>query len=54
MILNIVIYFVRLIIEACIMPLIKVQTFVSAPLKAEVETMLLSLSTKLAKHLGKS
>jgi phenylpyruvate tautomerase len=35
------------------MPLIKVQTSVSAPQKAEVETMLLSLSAKLAKHLGK-
>jgi phenylpyruvate tautomerase len=35
------------------MPLIKVQTSVSAPQKAEVESMLLSLSTKLAKHLGK-
>ena len=36
-----------------IMPLIKVQTSVSAPEKAEVETMLLNLSAKLAKHLGK-
>lgn len=35
------------------MPLIKVQTSVSAPQKAEVEAMLLSLSGKLAKHLGK-
>lgn len=35
------------------MPLIKVQTSVSAPQKSEVETMLLSLSSKLAKHLGK-
>jgi phenylpyruvate tautomerase len=36
-----------------IMPLIKVQTSVSAPKKAEVEAMLLNLSAKLAKHLGK-
>ncbi len=35
------------------MPLIKVQTSVSAPEKAEVEAMLKSLSAKLAKHLGK-
>ncbi|WP_341525582.1 phenylpyruvate tautomerase MIF-related protein [Nostoc sp. UHCC 0302] len=35
------------------MPLIKVQTSVSAPQKTEVESMLLSLSAKLAKHLGK-
>jgi phenylpyruvate tautomerase len=35
------------------MPLIKVQTSVSAPAKADVETMLKSLSSKLAKHLGK-
>lgn len=35
------------------MPLIKVQTSVSAPEKADVETMLKSLSSKLAKHLGK-
>ncbi|QSJ15363.1 hypothetical protein JYQ62_26435 [Nostoc sp. UHCC 0702] len=35
------------------MPLIKVQTSVSAVQKAEVEAMLLSLSAKLAKHLGK-
>lgn len=35
------------------MPLIKVQTSVSTPQKAEVEAMLLSLSGKLAKHLGK-
>jgi phenylpyruvate tautomerase len=35
------------------MPLIKVQTSVSAPVKADVETMLKSLSSKLAKHLGK-
>ncbi|MBD2472679.1 phenylpyruvate tautomerase MIF-related protein [Nostoc sp. FACHB-145] len=35
------------------MPLIKVQTSVSAPAKSEVETMLKSLSSKLAKHLGK-
>ncbi|BBD58986.1 macrophage migration inhibitory factor family protein [Nostoc sp. HK-01] len=35
------------------MPLIKVQTSVSAPAKPEVETMLKSLSGKLAKHLGK-
>jgi phenylpyruvate tautomerase PptA (4-oxalocrotonate tautomerase family) len=35
------------------MPLIKVQTSVSAPEKTQVETMLKSLSAKLAKHLGK-
>ncbi|MDB9372456.1 phenylpyruvate tautomerase MIF-related protein [Nodularia sphaerocarpa] len=35
------------------MPLIKVQTSVSAPQKADVETMLKNLSSKLAKHLGK-
>ncbi|WP_066376741.1 MULTISPECIES: phenylpyruvate tautomerase MIF-related protein [unclassified Anabaena] len=35
------------------MPLIKVQTSVSAPAKAEIETMLKSLSAKLANHLGK-
>ncbi len=35
------------------MPLIKVQTSVSAPEKGEVETMLKSLSAKLAKHTGK-
>jgi len=35
------------------MPLIKVQTSVSAPGKAEVEAMLKSLSAKLAKHTGK-
>ncbi|WP_193197907.1 phenylpyruvate tautomerase MIF-related protein [Nostoc sp. MG11] len=35
------------------MPLIKVQTSVSAPQKAEIETILLSLSAKLAKYLGK-
>ncbi|MEA5582015.1 phenylpyruvate tautomerase MIF-related protein [Nodularia harveyana UHCC-0300] len=35
------------------MPLIKVQTSVSAPAKADVETLLKSLSSKLAKHLGK-
>ncbi|WP_414572871.1 phenylpyruvate tautomerase MIF-related protein [Nostoc sp. CCY 9925] len=35
------------------MPLIKVQTSASAPQKAEIESMLLSLSGKLSKHLGK-
>jgi phenylpyruvate tautomerase PptA (4-oxalocrotonate tautomerase family) len=35
------------------MPLIKVQTSVTAPAKSEVETILKSLSAKLAKHLGK-
>ncbi|MEB3831926.1 phenylpyruvate tautomerase MIF-related protein [Phormidium sp. CCY1219] len=35
------------------MPLIKVQTSVSAPAKADVENMLKQLSANLAKHLGK-
>jgi phenylpyruvate tautomerase len=35
------------------MPLIKVQTSVSAPDKSELETMLKSLSAALAKHTGK-
>jgi phenylpyruvate tautomerase len=35
------------------MPLIKVQTSVSAPEKSAVEGLLKSLSAKLAKHLGK-
>ncbi|MEH2165855.1 MAG: phenylpyruvate tautomerase MIF-related protein [Nostoc sp.] len=35
------------------MPLIKVQTSASSPEKAEIESMLLNLSAKLAKHLGK-
>ena len=35
------------------MPLIKVQTSVSAPEKASVETMLKALSGKLAQHTGK-
>ncbi|WP_017318894.1 phenylpyruvate tautomerase MIF-related protein [Mastigocladopsis repens] len=35
------------------MPLIKVQTSVSAPLGEEVEAMLKSLSAKLARHTGK-
>ncbi|MDZ7960208.1 MAG: phenylpyruvate tautomerase MIF-related protein [Aulosira sp. DedQUE10] len=35
------------------MPLIKVQTSVSAPERTEVETLLKSLSAKLAKHLAK-
>jgi phenylpyruvate tautomerase len=35
------------------MPLIKIQTSVSAPAKSEVETMLKGLSVKLAKHTGK-
>ncbi|NJN56051.1 MAG: hypothetical protein HC879_00385 [Leptolyngbyaceae cyanobacterium SL_5_9] len=35
------------------MPLIKVQTSVSAPEKSEVESLLKSLSKSLSKHLGK-
>lgn len=35
------------------MPLIKVQTSLSAPAKDDVESMLLSLSSKLASHLSK-
>lgn len=35
------------------MPLIKVQTSVSAPEKAEIESILKTLSAKLAKHTGK-
>lgn len=35
------------------MPLIKVQTSVSAPEKAEIEAMLKNLSAKLAKHTSK-
>lgn len=35
------------------MPLIKVQTSVSAPEKAEIQTLLKGLSSSLAKHLGK-
>lgn len=35
------------------MPLIKVQTSVSAPAKSEVEALLKQLSASLAKHLGK-
>ncbi len=35
------------------MPLIKVQTSVSALEKSEIETLLKSLSAKLSKHLGK-
>ena len=35
------------------MPVIKIQTSVSAPPKADVEAMLKNLSSKLAKHLGK-
>ncbi|MFB2834298.1 phenylpyruvate tautomerase MIF-related protein [Floridanema evergladense] len=35
------------------MPLIKVQTSVTAPEKAEVESLLKTLSSGLAKHLGK-
>ena len=34
------------------MPLIKVQTSISAPEKSEVEAMLKSLSANLAKHIG--
>ncbi|WP_414527911.1 hypothetical protein [Nodularia chucula] len=33
------------------MPFIKIQTSVSKPAKADVEMMLKSLSSKLAKHL---
>jgi phenylpyruvate tautomerase PptA (4-oxalocrotonate tautomerase family) len=36
------------------MPLIKVQTSLAAPAKADVESMLLNLSGKLSTHLGKS
>lgn len=35
------------------MPLIKVQTSAAAPAKNDVEALLLSLSSKLATHLGK-
>ena len=35
------------------MPLIKVQTSVAAPEKAQVESMLKDLSSSLASHLGK-
>ncbi|MBW4646407.1 MAG: hypothetical protein KME23_26025 [Goleter apudmare HA4340-LM2] len=35
------------------MPLIKVQTSVTAPEQAEIEVLLKSLSAKLAKHTGK-
>lgn len=35
------------------MPLIKVQTSVAAPNKADIESMLKGLSAKLAKHTGK-
>ncbi|MBD2209442.1 hypothetical protein H6G27_06085 [Nostoc linckia FACHB-104] len=35
------------------MPLIKVQTSVAAPERTEIESLLKSLSAKLAKHLGK-
>ncbi|MBE9181488.1 hypothetical protein IQ268_23280 [Oculatella sp. LEGE 06141] len=35
------------------MPLIKIQTSVTAPAKTEVEAMLKRLSASLAKHLGK-
>ena len=35
------------------MPLIKVQSSIAAPDKAQVESLLSSLSAKLAKHLGK-
>ncbi len=35
------------------MPLIKVQSSISTPEKAEVEEMLKTLSSKLAKHTGK-
>jgi phenylpyruvate tautomerase PptA (4-oxalocrotonate tautomerase family) len=35
------------------MPLIKVQTSVTAPAKADAEAMLKDLSASLAKHLGK-
>jgi phenylpyruvate tautomerase len=39
--------------ELITMPLIKVQTSVSAPETAEVTALLKTLSAKLAKHLGK-
>jgi phenylpyruvate tautomerase PptA (4-oxalocrotonate tautomerase family) len=35
------------------MPLIKVQTSISAPTKTEIESLLKSLSSKLAQHTGK-
>lgn len=35
------------------MPLIKVQTSLPFPAKADIEAMLLMLSSKLASHLGK-
>lgn len=35
------------------MPLIKVQTSIATPEKTQVETLLKTLSTKLASHLGK-
>jgi ABC-type cobalt transport system substrate-binding protein len=35
------------------MPFIKVQTSISEPEKSEVESLLKSLSAKLAKHTGK-
>jgi phenylpyruvate tautomerase PptA (4-oxalocrotonate tautomerase family) len=35
------------------MPLIKVQTSVAAPEETAIKTLLTTLSTKLAKHLGK-
>ncbi|HLO87969.1 MAG TPA: phenylpyruvate tautomerase MIF-related protein [Nostocaceae cyanobacterium] len=35
------------------MPLIKVQTSISAPAKTEIENLLKSLSSKLAQHTGK-
>ena len=40
-------------IQNRIMPLIKVQSSISTPEKAEVEEMLKTLSSKLAKHIGK-
>ena len=36
------------------MPLIKIQTSITAPESAVIEALLTSLSAKLAKHLGKS
>jgi phenylpyruvate tautomerase len=39
--------------QLIIMPLIQVKTSISQPEKSEVETLLKSLSSALAKHLGK-
>lgn len=42
-----------IIYQVLVMPFIKVQTSVAAPEKATVDSLLTSLSAKLAKHLGK-